>query len=80
MAKRVEIRVERDGTLRAEFSGFSGDDCIEQAERLQTVLAGLGLLVEPQAVQRKDPAQVRLESGVEEESQERERGKVPGTP
>jgi hypothetical protein len=67
MTRRIDVQVNRDGTMRAEFSGFAGDDCIDQAEKLRQVLAGFGVLVEPTAVERKDPAEIAAETGISEE-------------
>lgn len=70
MPKRIDVQVNRDGTFRAEFSGFAGDDCIDQAERLRAVLAGYGLLVDPIVVDRKDPAEIAAEVGADEADQD----------
>jgi len=77
MTKKIDVQVNRDGTFRAEFSGFAGDECIDQAERLQTVLAGFGLVVEPITVERKDPAQIALEIGDDEETEQKIGQEVP---
>jgi len=77
MAKRVAVQVNKDGTIRAEFSGFAGDDCVDQAERLRAVLAGLGLLIDPIAVQRKDPGQIALETAEDESTGSDRRQEVP---
>lgn len=79
MSKRVDVQVQKDGTFRAEFSGFAGDDCIDQAEKLRSVLAGLGLLVDPIAIERKDPAQIAIETGEDEEDRTKDRQGVPRT-
>ena len=80
MTKRVDVKVGRDGHLQAEFSGFAGDGCIDEAERLRQVLAGFGLLVEPLTVERKDPAQIALEIGEDEETREAVQKKVRESP
>jgi len=80
MPRKVDVRVDRDGHLKAEFSGFVGDECIDQAERLRAVLAGFGLLVEPLTVERKDPAQIALEVGEDEEAREAVRKEIKGSP
>lgn|GEM_PF-405979 len=67
MSKRIDVQISKDGTFRAEFSGFAGDDCIDHAERLRSVLAGYGLIVDPIAVQRKDPAEIAAEIGEDEQ-------------
>ncbi len=77
MTKRIEILVNMDGTFKAEFSGFAGDDCIEQAERLQAVLAGYGLLVDPVTVERKDPAEIAVETGQDEQVEGKLKQSVP---
>jgi len=80
MTKRVDVKVGRDGHLQAEFSGFAGDDCVDEAERLRQVLAGFGLLVEPLTIQRKDPAQIAVEIGEDEETREAVQKKVRESP
>jgi hypothetical protein len=70
VSKRIDVQVNKDGTFRAEFSGFAGDDCIDHADKLRSVLAGFGLLVDPSMVERKDPAQIALEIGEDEHEQE----------
>lgn len=77
MTKKIDVQVNRDGTFRAEFSGFAGDECIDHAERLQAVLAGFGLVVEPITVERKDPAQIALEIGEDEETEHKIGQEVP---
>lgn len=77
MTKRVDVQVHKDGTLRAEFSGFAGDDCLDQAERLRAVLAGFGLLIDPVMVERKDPGQIAAELGEEDEAATDSRQEVP---
>lgn len=77
MTKRVEVQVNKDGTFRVEFSGFGGEECIDQADRLRTVLAGLGLMVDPVVVERKDPSVIALELGEEDLEPERVRQRVP---
>lgn len=78
MAKKVEVRVDRDGRVLTEFSGFAGDTCIDEAEKLRAVLAGFGLLVEPLSVEHKDPAAIAAEVGEDEEAREVVRKKVEG--
>jgi hypothetical protein len=77
VAKRIDVQVNKDGTFRAEFSGFAGDDCIDQADKLRHVLAGFGLMVDPLAVERKDPATIALEVGADEQEERRVRQEVP---
>lgn len=78
MSKKIDVQINRDGTIKAEFSGFAGDDCIDQAEKLRTVLAGFGLLVEPTAAERKDPGQIAAEIGIEQEVRANEPRPVKG--
>jgi hypothetical protein len=73
----VDIQVQKDGTFRAEFSGFAGDDCIDEAEKLRSVLADFGVLVDPIAVERKDPAQIAIETGEDESLDQKGRQEVP---
>lgn len=65
MSETIEIRVDERGRLRVEFIGFAGELCLEEAERLQKVLSGLGLKVTVSDLEMKTAAQIEQELGIE---------------
>lgn len=67
MSRRIEVRVEGGGRIRADFSGFLGDDCYDEADRLSKVLATLGLAVQVSVSEPKSPDRQRAEAGLPEE-------------
>jgi hypothetical protein len=72
MARQVEVRVGGGGRVEADFSGFVGEDCYEEADRLSKVLAALGVSVEVLARGPKSPERQRAEAGLPEASRSRE--------
>jgi len=73
MVRKVTVKVGRDGSVEADFSGFAGDDCLEEADRLAQALARYGLRVNPVEARKKTAAEIEAELGVEAE----ERDQVP---
>lgn len=65
MARRIEVRVDGGGRVEADFSGFAGEDCIDEADRLSKILAALGLSVQVLARQPKAPERQRAEAGLD---------------
>ncbi len=65
MAETIEVRIDELGRVRVEFSGFAGDLCLEEAERLQKVLSGLGLEVSAGNLVMKSAGQIEGELGIE---------------
>jgi hypothetical protein len=45
MTKIIQTRVEANGDVHLEFSGFAGRDCQAEEDRLRRELASLGLNV-----------------------------------
>lgn len=68
MSEEIRIRIDESGRIRVEFSGFSGDACLEEAERLQKVLAGLGVKVSVSDLVMKTAADIERELGIDEKS------------
>ena len=66
MTRRIDVEVGRDGRLKIEFSGFSGDTCYEEAEALAKALREMGLWAIPVTVTPKSPTQIEREVGAEE--------------
>jgi len=71
MGRKITVTVERDGSVEADFSGFTGDDCVEEADRLAEVLSRFGLKVNPAEARKKTAAEIEAETGVEEEERDR---------
>ena len=69
--RRVKVSVLPDGSVEADFSGFAGSDCVEEAERLAANLARFGLKVETRGLVRKSSAET------EETQSEEEQGAQP---
>ena len=61
MTRQIEVWIDEQGKLRFEFTGFPGDDCFEEAERLQRVLARLGVHLDVEEIVRKSQAQIEAE-------------------
>jgi len=66
MSHLIDVRVNPDGTLNVEFVGFAGEDCYEEAARLEEALAALGLSLGLRSVRPKSAAEIRAELGVRE--------------
>ena len=43
MSKSIVTAIDENGNVTTDFSGFGGDACIEEEERLRRELASLGL-------------------------------------
>lgn len=65
MPRQVVLKVGRDGGVETEFSGFPGQDCISEAEKLQQVLAGLGLRLNIDDMAMKSPEAIAAETGAD---------------
>ena len=70
MTRRIEVSIDKKGQVQVEFIGFVGDTCFDEAERLQAVLAKMGLKVDVEQVIRKSAGQIEHELGVEESKDE----------
>lgn len=73
MTKKISVKVLADGSVQADFVGFAGDNCLDEADRLAENLARFGLAVDPAAVRKKSQAEIDRELG-EDVSK---RGRVP---
>ena len=63
MTRKVAVRVLPDGSVQADFIGFRGEDCLEEADRLADTLARFGLSVDPTVVRKKTQAEIEDELG-----------------
>ncbi len=66
MSEKIEIKVDEKGQMQVEFTGFAGDACLEEAEKLQKVLLGLGVKVKVEDLSMKSAGQIKRELGIEE--------------
>ncbi|MEW6724435.1 MAG: hypothetical protein AB1331_05880 [Bacillota bacterium] len=73
MGRRVQIKVNRRGEVETEFIGFLGDECIEEADRIRSVLARYGLEIGLVDAIRKSPEQIALETADKETTKQRVR-------
>lgn len=58
MSKSINTIIQPNGDVVADFSGFAGDDCVVEEERLRRELASLGLtlrIAEQQRHSRQAP-------------------------
>lgn len=63
MTRKITVKVLPDGSVNADFAGFAGDDCLEEADRLAETLARFGLAVDPTAVRKKTQSEIEEEIG-----------------
>ncbi len=70
MGRDIKVKILPDGSVKADFTGFAGGDCVDESDRLARLLARFGLKVNPIEVTHKTPAQIRAEAGDTEESGE----------
>ncbi len=74
MAQRIEVEITSEGRLKMEFSGFAGDECYDEAEKIEAMLAELGIRARVLQTERKPGGQIEAELGLEEKD---EAGKIP---
>jgi hypothetical protein len=55
----IEARIDRNGAVHLEYSGFKGDLCFDEAGKLLKRLRRLGLDVDVKMVRKKDEAYIR---------------------
>lgn len=75
--RRVEVKVKPDGSVEADFAGFHGDDCLDEAQRLAEMLARFGLEVSPVAARKKTPAEIERETEAVGRVRGRDDARVP---
>ncbi len=71
MPKRIEVTVDRNGVVKADFIGFIGDQCHEEEARFRQALAGFGVELGSLEVELKTEAQMAREADLEEEDTRR---------
>lgn len=62
--KRVDVKVDKDGKVHVDTSGFSGKACVEEAEKLIAMLKQAGLDVSTEDVKLKEEFYVTARSDV----------------
>jgi hypothetical protein len=68
MVRKVEFRIDNKGEIRTEFTGFLGQECYEEGERLRGLLIALGLELGPGQVRPKSETEMALEAGLDVKS------------
>jgi hypothetical protein len=54
MKRTVKVLIEKDGAIRVDLSGFIGDDCLIEGERLKGILDELGLELKGEVERKPD--------------------------
>ncbi len=62
MAERVRVTVGPRGLLEVEFSGFCGEDCLEEERQLRARLEQMGLSMRVTRRTMKDEEQIAAET------------------
>lgn len=70
------MKVDRQGRITADFVGFRGSECEDEAEALRHVLRSLGLIALPLQVVRKSEEEMLVEAEERGEAGEGVRGQV----
>jgi hypothetical protein len=70
MTRGVKVKVLPDGSVEADFVGFGGSDCFDEAERLAANLARFGLKVDVAGLRKKTQAQIDEETGTTAETRD----------
>ncbi len=65
MARSVRAEIGARREIKVEFSGFPGESCFDEAERLKEVLKELGLWAIPVTVTPKTSSEIAREIGEE---------------
>ncbi len=55
MSKKITVVIGKNGKMLVDYSGYSGDECFEEAKKLKAHLKALGLELEDEAAERKPP-------------------------
>lgn len=76
MPRTIRFTISRDGTVESEYTGFPGDECLNEAEALNGLLKKYGLKTGARKVTMKTPDQIEQELGLDEATKPKERAKV----
>lgn len=69
--KKLKVEVDPKGTVNLEFSGFKGEECTEERERLRRALLDLGVMLETEKIEKKSPEQLASEITATKDKQAR---------
>ncbi len=61
MARKIDVEIDRGGSVKMEFSGFPGEECFAEADALQKALKELGLWAVPVTVTPKTTWEIESE-------------------
>ncbi len=67
--QKIEIVVNKEGKLEVEFTGFPGELCYAEAERLEKILKKFGVSVKATELIAKSPEQIACELGLAEKEE-----------
>jgi hypothetical protein len=76
LVRRIEVTVDRQGRITANFIGFRGNECEDEAEALRRALRSVGLVALPLHVLRKSEEEIVEETREPEEAREEARRQV----
>jgi len=79
LTRRIEVTVDRQGRITANFVGFRGSECEDEAEALRRALRSLGLVALPLHVVHKSEEEMLAETREPEGAEEGLRRQV-GSP
>jgi len=63
MTRGVKVKIGPDGSVEADFTGFAGSDCLDEAERLAGNMARFGLKVDIEGLRKKSGSEIAGEAG-----------------
>ncbi len=69
MPRQVEIEITDEGNIRIEFTGFPGEECFEEADKIQKLLSGMGIQVSVEDLVRKPGGQIEAEIGLDQDEE-----------
>jgi hypothetical protein len=61
--REVRAEIDKDGRVSIEFTGFVGDECVEERERLRKILLDFGVIIEAREIRKKSEYQLLGETG-----------------
>jgi|FaiFalFF_MnMetaG_3_1042247.scaffolds.fasta_scaffold02470_4 hypothetical protein len=61
--REVKAKIDKDGKVSIEFTGFIGDECVEEREQLRKILLDLGVVIEAREIRKKSERQLLGETG-----------------
>jgi acetate kinase len=65
--KKITARVGPNGRIVLEFTGFIGEECMEERQRFAKTLVEFGLMLDTEKLERKNARQIALETSMDEQ-------------